>query len=216
MNKFTFVAAFAASWVGLATAADATVTLFTDRAAFLAAVLNPGTDTFDDLPAGLLPATLDRTAGSYGYTVSAPNGLFSGSLGAGDVFMIANRSTNSLLFSGFTGGVGAIGADIFAADFPGVFAAVSSISVVFEAGGNENVFVITNPTATSFFGIRSTSGLTSFAIVGPGTIDGPFRWPSANNLVLAAAIPEPATWAMLIAGFGLVGVAARRRRPAAA
>lgn len=26
------------------------------------------------------------------------------------------------------------------------------------------------------------------------------------------AIPEPATWAMLIAGFGLVGVAARRRR----
>jgi hypothetical protein len=29
-------------------------------------------------------------------------------------------------------------------------------------------------------------------------------------------IPEPATWAMLIAGFGLVGAAARRRRPATA
>ena len=29
-----------------------------------------------------------------------------------------------------------------------------------------------------------------------------------------AAIPEPATWAMLIAGFGLVGFAARRRRTA--
>lgn len=28
----------------------------------------------------------------------------------------------------------------------------------------------------------------------------------------AAAVPEPATWAMLIAGFGLVGFAARRRR----
>ena len=27
-------------------------------------------------------------------------------------------------------------------------------------------------------------------------------------------IPEPATWAMLITGFGLVGMAARRRRPA--
>ena len=26
-------------------------------------------------------------------------------------------------------------------------------------------------------------------------------------------VPEPATWAMLIAGFGLVGAAARRRRP---
>ena len=31
-----------------------------------------------------------------------------------------------------------------------------------------------------------------------------------------AVIPEPATWAMLIAGFGLVGGAARRRRPAIA
>jgi hypothetical protein len=28
----------------------------------------------------------------------------------------------------------------------------------------------------------------------------------------ASAVPEPATWAMLIAGFGLVGAAARRRR----
>jgi hypothetical protein len=30
----------------------------------------------------------------------------------------------------------------------------------------------------------------------------------------AAAVPEPATWAMLIAGFGFVGIAARRRRQA--
>lgn len=29
------------------------------------------------------------------------------------------------------------------------------------------------------------------------------------------AVPEPATWAMMIAGFGLVGAAARRRRPVA-
>lgn len=31
----------------------------------------------------------------------------------------------------------------------------------------------------------------------------------------ANAVPEPATWAMLVAGFGLVGAAARRRRPGA-
>ncbi|MGH6996745.1 MAG: PEPxxWA-CTERM sorting domain-containing protein, partial [Phenylobacterium sp.] len=28
-------------------------------------------------------------------------------------------------------------------------------------------------------------------------------------------VPEPATWAMMIAGFGIVGSAVRRRRPAA-
>ncbi|QMW23012.1 PEP-CTERM sorting domain-containing protein [Sandaracinobacteroides saxicola] len=32
-----------------------------------------------------------------------------------------------------------------------------------------------------------------------------------DNIAAAGAVPEPATWAMLIAGFGLVGMAARRR-----
>lgn len=42
--------------------------------------------------------------------------------------------------------------------------------------------------------------------------------PPGNNAMLskdfqiAAGVPEPASWAMLIAGFGLVGAAARRRR----
>ncbi len=33
-----------------------------------------------------------------------------------------------------------------------------------------------------------------------------------DDIAAAAAVPEPATWAMLIMGFGLVGFAARRRR----
>ena len=37
-----------------------------------------------------------------------------------------------------------------------------------------------------------------------------------NTLQAPGAIPEPASWAMLIAGFGLVGAAARRRRLARA
>lgn len=36
-----------------------------------------------------------------------------------------------------------------------------------------------------------------------------------GSLALVGAIPEPATWAMLISGFGLVGTALRRRRAAA-
>ena len=31
--------------------------------------------------------------------------------------------------------------------------------------------------------------------------------------IAAAGVPEPATWAMMLAGFGMVGFAARRRRP---
>lgn len=37
-----------------------------------------------------------------------------------------------------------------------------------------------------------------------------------DNVSVTAAIPEPASWAMLITGFGLVGAAARRRRTAIA
>jgi hypothetical protein len=45
------------------------------------------------------------------------------------------------------------------------------------------------------------------------------RWLSGALSIQTAdtgAVPEPATWAMMIAGFGLVGLAARRRRMALA
>ncbi|WP_448585478.1 PEPxxWA-CTERM sorting domain-containing protein, partial [Thermaurantiacus sp.] len=38
--------------------------------------------------------------------------------------------------------------------------------------------------------------------------------PGDNIRVITTAIPEPATWALLIAGFGLVGLSARRRKAA--
>lgn len=36
-----------------------------------------------------------------------------------------------------------------------------------------------------------------------------------DNLIFGSSAPEPATWAMMIVGFGIAGVALRRRRPAA-
>lgn len=38
----------------------------------------------------------------------------------------------------------------------------------------------------------------------------------ANSWSIAAAVPEPASWALMIAGFGLTGAALRRRRIAVA
>ncbi|WP_294196476.1 PEPxxWA-CTERM sorting domain-containing protein [uncultured Sphingomonas sp.] len=41
-----------------------------------------------------------------------------------------------------------------------------------------------------------------------------YPWRGFSNLgsITSAAVPEPATWAMMLLGFGMVGAAARRRR----
>jgi hypothetical protein len=65
-----------------------------------------------------------------------------------------------------------------------------------------------------FFGLVSTIPFTSVLVIqtnNPGVAD---AW--GVDDVQFNVVPEPATWAMLIAGFGIVGVAARRRRIAAA
>jgi choice-of-anchor A domain-containing protein len=47
-----------------------------------------------------------------------------------------------------------------------------------------------------------------------GTYAGPLTFTPAQSLGIADAVPEPASWALLIAGFGVVGGAMRRRRAA--
>ena len=58
------------------------------------------------------------------------------------------------------------------------------------------------------FTATSTTSVLSFTSLA-NTPSGP-----ALDNVAISAVPEAATWAMLIAGFGMVGAAARRRRPA--
>lgn len=57
-----------------------------------------------------------------------------------------------------------------------------------------------------FFGLTSTDGITSIQVSQTGgfaVID--------NVSFNGSTVPEPASWALMVAGFGLVGVAARRR-----
>ena len=74
----------------------------------------------------------------------------------------------------------------------------------------------TNPGSLLSYGFTatSTSHLLSF-----GQASVTEASPIIDNIVIATAggvVPEPATWAMLLAGFGMVGFAARRRRAIAA
>ena len=59
------------------------------------------------------------------------------------------------------------------------------------------------------YGYQLFNGTT---VVASGTLDPGGANNSATATFAAAnAVPEPATWAMMIGGFGLIGAAARRR-----
>jgi len=66
-----------------------------------------------------------------------------------------------------------------------------------------------------YFGF-SAPGIKWFQLsLNPCSVDCPIDYVLFDNLVYVEAtggIPEPATWAMMIAGFGLVGAAVRRRK----
>ena len=51
------------------------------------------------------------------------------------------------------------------------------------------------------------------AFQGIGTVD-QRNLPTTRVSIIFAAVPEPSTWAMMLFGFGAIGVSLRRRRPA--
>jgi hypothetical protein len=78
---------------------------------------------------------------------------------------------------------------------------------------NTNVVDWTLFGATNLYGLR----LDSLSIqLNAGADAGFTYWQSIDNVRLSpSAVPEPATWAMMIMGFGLAGAMLRRRRTAA-
>jgi hypothetical protein len=63
--------------------------------------------------------------------------------------------------------------------------------------GTNGLFTVNGTSGTAFTGFKLESSSNSFEI---------------DNLAVKGVVPEPATWAMLIAGFGLVGASLRRQR----
>lgn len=190
-------------------AAHAQITTFTDRAAFLAAVANPGVDTYDDLEVRGYDAVLERAAGAYTYT--AKSGPYSFLFGAGtgtDSWLTTERVSDSITFSNFSGGVNALGGNFFGSNAFGEFGPHATM-VLTANDGSSATYRIDDATTSSFVGFVSSAPLSSLTLSNNGSNT---LWVTANNLTLAAAVPEPGTGTMLLAGIGLLAAAARRRR----
>lgn len=194
--------------------AQAAIDVYFDEASFLAAVANAATDTFDDLiPGQAYDGPLMRSAGSYDYTVStSPDSpILYGAGTAGDAWLSTNIASDFIVFDGFSSDVTAVGAYVFGSDIAGDFLQ-RGLTVVRVSNGIDTAveFQLRADTAT-YFGFVSDSPLLSFEVktfYGQNTV----VWPTVNDLTLAAAIPEPETYALMLAGLAAIGFMARRRR----
>jgi hypothetical protein len=214
-NSFLIKPLAAAALLATASAAHAAITVYTTLAAFNAATSAQGTDTFAGLSVtGVTLGPLNRSAGAYTYTAdAAPLGDFFGAGTSANPALSTNTAADSITFNAFSAGVAAVGGNFFGTNITGVLQSGDVTLTAMDASGSVS-WTIVGATTSSFLGFVSTGSMTSLSVfaVQPSPL---VLWPTVDNLVLAkavVAIPEPSTYAMLLAGLGAVGFVARRRR----
>jgi hypothetical protein len=190
--------------------AKADVIVYTDRTAFLAALSLPGTDTFNDLTSTEMASPLNRMAGTYSYRVSAgPQSDFFPAGTAADRWLATNVAGDTMTFFNFASGVRGFGGNFFGSDVTGAFSPGHTMVLTASDGTTTRTVNLNNTTVDTFLGfISTTSPFSSVTLRNDGQ-SGTVYWATANNLTLA--VPEPATYGMLLAGLGLFGFMVRRR-----
>ncbi|WEF35021.1 PEP-CTERM sorting domain-containing protein [Pseudoduganella chitinolytica] len=214
MRITRFVTTAIASAVMLcAASAQAAITTYTSQSAYLAAVGTTGVDSFDDLDVDEYAGPLDRTAGTYGYTIAAgpENPSLWGATDDGvDFGLTGGNRIDIVSFSSKTPVAGA-GGFFYGSDlFGGYTDADYLILTATDSTGASIEYRLSTPDKGSFVGFVSDHDLVSMTMTAE---DQRGVWATVNDLHLSvAAVPEPSTYGMLLGGLGLMGYLARRKR----
>jgi hypothetical protein len=214
--KLKFASIALAALIASTAPAQAAITVYTSLAAFTAATTAPGTDTYAGFSiTGTTGSPIVRTAGAYGYTGSTPGDFFGAGTSA-NPWLSTNIATDTITFNTFTGGSNGVGGNFFGSTIAGTFQAGNITIVATDSSGSVTQTIV-GATTSSFLGFVSDSAVTSLTVTSVQPQTG-FLWPTVDNLVFAkragvvqGAVPESSTWLMMLAGFGLVGGAMRRR-----
>lgn len=114
--------------------------------------------------------------------------------------------------------------DVFGFSGPGAFGSEESFTDVTSSSGTAIGFNTTGPVFFISRNYVSNTAISSSALFSGKTLAslglsaGTYDYTSGQNKIslvigqTVAAVPEPATWAMMILGFGVVGAALRRPR----
>ena len=195
-------------------------------AAALATGAHATTITFDELAAQNGGGTISNQYAGSGVTFSAGNLGTWGGNSNGDPGGWKLEGTNGPQFLGFNGNGGGVDGYTETLTFS---AAVGTFSADFarSAGSNDGEIILSAfngatlvATSSGSFGALaewmslSIAGVTFDSVTwsGSGTDFHPY---GVDNVVFGAAqggVPEPAAWALMLVGFGGLGVALRRRR----
>jgi len=197
-----------------------------NTAATFAASVNGSIDTFNDLiiNSDLGTASLNRAAGTIGYSVSTETNLYTVQAnGIGGSALTVDGNTDTLTFANFSSPVVAFGVRFFLSELTAGNAVAGRMTVsVTDVNGlsqnytyNQTVSAgSSGPVEPTFLRLTSTVALSSVTLVPPTPpvfpAGNPNVFATADNLVLAA-VPEPSTWVMLLLGIAaMIRVACRR------
>ncbi|HQR08545.1 MAG TPA: PEP-CTERM sorting domain-containing protein [Gemmatales bacterium] len=192
--------------------ASAQVTVYTSQAAFQAA-LSPTPayykETFDSLTQDPTPI-FNFSSAPYSYTATAPtSNLFVNNTPDNvDIWLSPSSNTDSIVFTFTSNNISAAGGFFFTTDSGGL-AAPGTIQVTVNGNPTQTI-TLTDP--TSFLGFTSSSPFSTLTVTAvQGAQD---LWPNANDFIVGvAAVPEPATWALIgISTSCLAGGIVYRRR----
>lgn len=191
----------------------AALIVFTSQASFNAATAAQGVDTFAGFDTtATTPTPINRAAGVYGYTAMSPGGFF-GAGTAADPALSTNFANDSITFNNFTNGAQAIGGNFYDSNLAGEFAPGSITVTAFDQSGTATQTII-DATVSSFLGFVSTDSLVSLTV----TTTDPGLFATVDNLTIAlragtpTGVPEPGSMGLSLAGLGIMGLLARRRR----
>lgn len=196
---------------------------FTALMAASSATAAPVVIGFEGLPQGTFAPittyseqgfTINKTSGNLHEYIGSPGNAIAGGTEAGGTDGSFDLTDGGLFsFNSFDSASGA--GNSYSGTVTGFLNSVSLYSQTFFGGGPYKTNIASSNTLLFDklnFSLRASAAIDNISVTPAAVVVPPV--PIIPPVGIVAAVPEPATWAMMIVGFGLVGGALRRRKTA--